>query len=85
MLLLEVEGLYRTIQDYTTEKYIISYAEKLRLLQVPQDIKLIRIIVKRLLEWYESEISTIEKSHYIVNKKDHHKSIDILKKIQNEL
>ncbi len=85
IIILEVDGMTETIKDYTTEKYIISYADKLKELKYPADENLITVIVNRLLEWYHNEIAKISKSNYIVNKSDHIKSINVLTEIKKRI
>lgn len=74
-----------TVKNYTCEKYIVSYADKLRTLKYPQDKFLLKEVISRLLSWYKHEIDKIVKSNYIVNKNDHTKSISVLIELNEQI
>ena len=85
IMFLELEGLSKTISDYTRENYILSYADKLKEMQYPNDKIRIQFIVKELLNWYSSNFQKILDSKYIVNKSEHQKSYSLLKEMNDLL
>ena len=82
---LEKEGITATVDDYTTEKYIASYSKQLRDLSLPEDFDLIKEIVTRLVDWYETNINDIRNSRFIENKEEHTKSMSLLQEFKREL
>ena len=81
MLYLELEGLTKTIKDYTRDNFIISYSSKLCNLEFPEDKTKIHLITGKLLNWYKDNIEDIKGNHYLSNVNAHIKSINILEEL----
>lgn len=81
ILYLELEGLSKTIKEYTRDNYIISYSSKLCELHFPDDKSKINLISDKLLIWYKNNIDTIKTNQYLPNVDAHLKSIDILEEL----
>lgn len=84
MLYLELEGLTKTIKDYTRDNFIISYSSKLCELNFPEDKSKINLISGKLLDWYKDNIEDIKGNHYLSNVNAHIKSINILEELYKQ-
>lgn len=78
----EISGLSKTICEYSTDNYIISYAKQLVDCKYPDDMMSIKYLVRHILEWYEQEISIIEKNNYVYGVRNHEKSIMLLRELR---
>ena len=78
IMLLELDGLKKTICDYTTDNYINSYADQLAKLHYPEDEKKFNLLVKRIYSWYKEIMPEIEADEYVHNKAEHIKSYKIM-------
>ncbi|MBN2605273.1 MAG: hypothetical protein JXR62_05530 [Bacilli bacterium] len=85
IVLLELDGLSKTICEYTTDNYITSYAKQLSLIIYPKDKEKLIILVDKLFNWYAKEIKIIKKSEYIYNLEAHLKSYELLKTMKAQL
>lgn len=85
ILNIELDGITKTICDYTHENFITSYTEKLKSLIYPKDKRWVQLIVAELIKWYEANMNEIMDNNYIVNKKEHQKSYILLKEMSNIL
>ena len=79
IFMLEIDGLTKTICDYTTDNYITSYAIMLGKSTYPSDKKKINLILQRLQVWYEDSIHEIRNNKYIHNLNAHEKSYSLIK------
>ncbi len=84
LLYLEVEGLTKTINEYTRDNYVISYSSKLTKLNFPKDKKMINLISGKLLDWYKDNIEDIKGNQYLPNINTHLKSINILEELYKQ-
>ena len=75
---IELEGITKTIHEYTTDNYIRSYSKQLERISYPAEKDKLRMIVKRLCEWYKENIDVILSGEYILNKESHKKSYNLL-------
>lgn len=86
---LEREGISETIRGYAVEHYIKSYSKQLLDLNINTDKEQIEVIVKRLIEWYKKNISSIDQSKFVSNKEEHQKSyrllIELNQRIESEI
>lgn len=78
----EIEGISKTICDYSTNNFILSYANQLKALVYPQDIEGITYLVNKLSYWYETEIEIISNNDYVFGKDAHYKSFEKLKQLK---
>ena len=58
---IELEGLSKTIIQYTNNTYIRSYANQLANIEKPVDYEKFELLVDRLYDWYLFEIERIKK------------------------
>jgi len=81
----ELEGITKTIHEYTTDNYIRSYSKQLEKISYPAEKDKLRMIVKRLCEWYRENIDAIVNGEYILNKESHKKSYNLLLELSDSL
>lgn len=81
LIYLELEGLTKTIREYTRDNFIISYSTKLCELTFPKDKKKMNILSSKLLDWYKVNIDDIKCNQYLPNIDSHLKSIKILEQL----
>jgi len=82
---LEVEGISKTIREYAVENFIVSYTTQLQNCQIPEDNEKVKVIIKRLVEWYEDKMEDIVHSRFVHNKEEHLKSFRLLIEFQKKL
>ena len=78
---LELEGIIKTICDYTSDTFVRSYAKKLGEINYKKDPLLFMKLVERLIDWYELESDKIFTSPYTFNKEGHKKTMTLLKQM----
>lgn len=77
-LKLEIEGIVATIENYTSDFYIISYANQLKKELEQENIEQLLILCKKIIEWYEHELLAIEQNQFVYNKSAHKKTLRLL-------
>jgi len=75
---IELDGISRTIREYSTDQFVISYAEKLGISEFRNNPIFLRPLIERIKQWYENQIEEIKKSQYVQHKDLHQKSYDII-------
>lgn len=85
LFLIEIDGITKTIKDYTTDNFVISYADKLQQLNYPKDNEQIGLICTRLKDWYDKNYKEITTNQFIHNLEAHMKSYDLIKQIVNNI
>ena len=84
-MIIELEGLSQTILQHTNSNYIKSYAKMLLRLDYISDFDTVKLLVEKLYKWYDNEITIIKSSEFIMNKDNHLKSYELLKKWNNQI
>ncbi len=85
VVLLELEGISKTIYEYTTDNYIRSYTKQLERINYPTDKNKLVLLVDRLCEWYSKNINQIIDGEFTLNKEGHKKGYNLLLDMQREL
>ena len=85
LFLIEIDGITKTITDYTTDNFVISYANKLQQLKYPEDNEQIQLICTRLKDWYDNNLQEITTNQFIHNLDAHMKSYDLINQIVNNI
>ena len=85
LFLIEIEGITKTICDYTTDNFITSYANKLKTLNYPENKDQILLLTKRLKDWYDIYIKEITSNKYIHNLEAHQKSFELINYIVKKI
>lgn len=84
-MVIELEGIIATINDYSRDHFIRNYTKLLTKLDVDEEKDKMIIVCNRLLEWYQGEIESIRNNKYIFNKTSHEKSIILLTEMERLL
>jgi len=79
---LELKALSKTICEYSTDNFIVSYAEQIKDVEYPEDLDTMTILIDRLIVWYEEEMQRIINDDYIHSKQSHIKSYNLLKELK---
>lgn len=83
--LIEVYGLFDTVNEYTRNHYIKNYLRKMVEFTKSEEWEYLIIVIDKLIEWYENEIEIIREDKYIYNTSDHEKSFNLLKEMKKLL
>ncbi len=76
---IEKTGMFRTVLETNPDQYIKSYANQLLNYSFPEDEKYIRILLPRILRYYdEGKLHDILQSEYSIHKEAHKKTRDLL-------
>lgn len=75
---IELDGISRTIMEYSTDQFITSYAEKLCKNEFKNNPVFLKSLVDRIKIWYDNNINDIQKSQYVQHKELHQKSYEII-------
>lgn len=75
---IELDGISRTIIEYSTDQFITSYAEKLCKVEFRNNPVFLKSLVDRIRIWYDNHIDDIKKSQYVQHKDLHQKSYEII-------
>ncbi len=79
---IEYDGMLGTIKQYSCDPYVISYLERLKQAIQEERIDMIRIMIKKLNEWYEENMFDIETNRWVINIDSHHKTQRLLREFQ---
>ena len=82
---IELPGTLGTIEDYTSDHYILNYISLMRSSVYPKDIGRMIVLISKLRKWYKKEIKQIKNNRFIKNLDAHNKSIDILDMLLTKL
>ncbi len=75
----EFEGMLGTIKQYSCDPYVVSYLERLKDAIQNKELRIIRIMIAKLNEWYEDNITEIETNRWVINIGSHHKTQRLIK------
>jgi len=76
---IEYDGMFGTIKQYSCDPYVISYLDRLKNAIQNQEIDMIKIMIFKLNEWYNENISDIETNRWVINLDSHHKTRKLIK------
>lgn len=68
---IELNGIIGTILSYSKNPYIVGYTNSLRKYINNYNEEMLVIILRKLVSWYDENISKILTNDYISNKNDH--------------
>jgi len=71
---IEFEGMLGTIKQYSCDPYVISYLDGLKVAIQNKELNMIRIMIKKLNEWYDENIVDIETNRWVINLTSHRKT-----------
>lgn len=76
---IEYDGMLGTIKQYSCDPYVLSYLDRLKQALQEESVDMIKIMIKKLNEWYEENIFDIETNRWVINVDSHHKTQRLLK------
>lgn len=83
---IEKNGVIATIKEYSTENFINSYCNKLKVLDYPKDKEMIKTLITKLLSWYdEGSIDEALQCDYEHSRRRHIYSYKILRALVKEM
>ena len=68
---IEFDGIYNTIKAYTNDHYVIGYINGLKSALVNENNPKLLLILKKLINWYEDNLDSIQESKFVYNKPQH--------------
>ncbi len=83
--MIELNGIIGTIHTYTRNPFMMGYTLELKKAVENNDFEAIKIVLDRVIEWYNSEIENIKNDEYVINKGMHEKAYGILQKYRQAL
>lgn len=82
---IEKQAMSKTIKDYSTDYYIMNYADKLLEFKYPEEAEYLKTVLDKLANWYSEEINRIKNGEYIHSKESHYKTYELIKYYLNEM
>ncbi|MGS0971685.1 MAG: hypothetical protein ACVCEJ_00355 [Candidatus Izemoplasmataceae bacterium] len=76
---IELAGVIGTIKSYTSDPFIIGYISELKKALENEQMYMAKLIISKLIGWYNEQIEDILVDRYVYNKDAHKKSYQILK------
>lgn len=84
-LLLYKKPISESILEYATDNFTKNNAIKLIELNEDKNKNELIVVIKELIEWYESNLDAIKKDRFTSSKEDHLRSFSLLKSIEMQL
>lgn len=81
---IEYDGMFGTIQQYSCDPYVISYLGRLKDAIQNQELEMIKIMIFKLNEWYNENITDIETNRWVINVDSHHKTRKLIQNFMYE-
>lgn len=80
-LVLEYDGIYGTINEYTSDSNIQNYLSKLKEAIAEANYDAIKYTLSKIDKWYDENISAIETNEFVFNLKTHQENRTLIKEI----
>ncbi|WP_427125065.1 toll/interleukin-1 receptor domain-containing protein (plasmid) [Priestia megaterium] len=84
-LAIEVDGIYGTITDYSSEAYVKNIVDHLKSSVANQDIEQILYLLNKVDDWYRDNINEINNNQFVFNHKAHRNTWENVKIFKEEL
>ncbi len=84
-LKIEYDGIYGTIDDYTSDSNIMNYLLKLKEGIDDLDYDVVMYSLEEIIKWYDNNISEIRSNQYVFNFDSHQKNHRLLKEIYSNI
>jgi len=75
---IELEGVIGTIHTYTRNPFMMGYTRELKKAVKQNDVDTVKIILDKVIGWYNEELEKIKSDEYVFNKNMHEKAYGIL-------
>jgi Mg2+ and Co2+ transporter CorA len=83
--IIELGGIIGTIHTYTRNPFMVGYTRELKRAIRKNDTFMTKIILDKVIDWYDEEIENISKDQYVFNKNMHQKAYNILLEYRQSL
>ena len=83
--MIELNGIIETIHTYTRNPFMTGYTKALRRALRQDDMASLRIVLDKVINWYNEEYEQIQADEYVFNKNMHEKAYDLLKTYRHSL
>lgn len=81
LLEIEYDGIYGTIDEYTSDSNIMNYLLQLRTGIDDRDYEVVKYSIEELIKWYDNNIGEISTNPFVYNLDSHKKNKALLKEI----
>jgi len=83
--MIELNGIIGTIHTYTRNPFMMGYTEELKKAFENNDLDSVKIVLDKVIDWYNDEIEKIKSDDYVINKGMHEKAYGILREYRQAL
>lgn len=83
--IIELGGIIGTIHTYTRNPFMVGYTTELKKAIRHNDMDTTKIVLDKVIGWYNGEIDKISNDDYVFNKNMHKKAYNILKEYRQSL
>ena len=80
-LKIEWDGIYGTVEDYTSDSNVMNYLTKMKEGIDDLDYDIVKYSLKELIDWYDRNINEIRSNKYVINFDSHKKNHALLKEV----
>lgn len=81
LLQIEYDGIYGTIDEYTSDPNIMNYLLQLKTGIDDRDYEFVKYSVEELIKWYDQNITKIRSNEFVTHFNSHQKNMALLKEI----
>ncbi len=75
---IELTGMTKTVENITKDPYIIGYMEILKNSIHEQEVNLVHLTSKKMVDWYQSHLNDILSDQFVYDKENHKKTYALL-------
>ena len=83
--MIELNGIIGTIHTYTRNPFMMGYTKELKRAFENNDLDSVKIVLDKVIDWYNDEIEKIKSDDYVINKGMHEKAYGILREYRQAL
>lgn len=83
LLQIEYDGIYGTIDEYTSDPNIMNYLLQLKTGIDDRDYEIVKYSVEELVKWYEQNLTKIRSNEFVTHFNSHQKNMALLKEIHD--
>ncbi len=83
--MVELDGVIGTIHTYTRNPFMMGYTRELKRAVKHDDLEKVKIILDKVITWYNEEIDKIKNDEFVFNKSMHEKAYHILRQYREAL
>ncbi len=83
--MIELNGIIGTIHTYTRNPFMMGYTQELKKAVEINDFDTVKMVLDRVIDWYNEEFEKIISDEYVLNKNSHEKAYGILREYRQAL